>query len=106
MACLIRLGADPLMKNDYNDSPLRQLAIKCFPPASSPQQSAQTVEHVFNLASYINNPSLSDVTLVAEDGKKFFAHRLVLCVQSQVFKVMLDSELWAESRNKEVSGQW
>lgn len=103
-ACLVRVGADPLMKNDYNDSPLRHLAIKCFPASSLPKHPAQApAEPVFNLAAYVNNPSLSDVTLIAEDGKRFFAHRLVLCVQSQVFKVMLDSDLWAESRNKEVS---
>ena len=27
----------------------------------------------------------------------------MLCAQSPVFKTMLDSDLWAESRNKEVS---
>jgi hypothetical protein len=88
------------MKNDYSDSPLHHLAIMCYPAAARTQQAP--AEHVLNLTSYVNNPSLSDVTLVAEDGKQFFAHRLILCVQSQVFKVMLDSDVWAESRNKEV----
>ena len=54
------------------------------------------------MVSYLNNPSLSDVVLVSEDGQRFFAHRLVLCVQSPVFKTMLDSDLWADSQNKEV----
>ncbi len=40
--------------------------------------------------------------LISEDGSRFHAHRLVLCAQSPVFKSMLDSELWVESRNKEV----
>ena len=44
----------------------------------------------------------SDVTLIADDGKRFHGHRLVLCVQSPVFKSMLDSDLWVESKNKEV----
>ena len=59
-------------------------------------------EPLFDLASYVNNPSLSDVTLISEDRLKFHAHRLVLCAQSPVFKAMLDSELWVESSNKEV----
>ncbi len=59
-------------------------------------------EPMFNVASYMNNSSLSDVVLVSEDGQQFFAHRLILCVQSPVFKTMLDSDLWADSRNKEV----
>ena len=63
------------------------------------------LEHLFNLAAYINNPSLSDVVLVSEDGKRFHAHRLIFCAQSPVFKAMMDSDLWAESSNKEVSNQ-
>jgi len=49
-----------------------------------------------------HTPTLSDIVLVSEDGERFFAHRLVMCAQSPVFKTMLDSELWAESKNKEV----
>ena len=90
-----------------------------FPPISEP---------LFDLSSYINNSSLryvcaaaclilfarsvpvihthththSDVVLISEDGQRFFAHRLVMCAQSPVLKTMLDSELWAESKNKEV----
>ena len=45
---------------------------------------------------------MSDVELISVDGSRFHAHRLVLCAQSPVFKSMLDSELWVESRNKEV----
>ena len=100
-ACLIRAGADPLQKNSSDHSPLDHLAIKCFPPCPLAQSQSQT-EPLFNLASYIDNSSLSDVVLISEDGKRFFAHRLVLCAQSQVFKAMLDSDLWTESRNKEV----
>lgn len=43
------------------------------------------------------------MVLVSEDDCRFHAHRLVLCAQSPVFKTMLDSDLWTESRNKEVS---
>lgn len=59
-------------------------------------------ELLFDLSGYINSPSLSDVVLVSQDGAKCHAHRLVLCAQSPVFKTMMDSDLWAESRNKEV----
>ena len=33
VAFLIRLGADPLIKNVYDSSPVQVLALKCFPPA-------------------------------------------------------------------------
>ena len=59
-------------------------------------------EPLFDLASYVNNPSLSDVVLISEDGVRFHAHRLVLCAQSPVFKSMMDSDLWVESASKEV----
>ncbi len=64
--------------------------------------SCLLTEPLFDLASYINSPSLSDLELISEDGSRFHAHRLVLCAQSPVLKSMLDSELWVESRNKEV----
>jgi len=50
----------------------------------------------------VNNPSLSDVVLVCDDGERYHAHRLVLCAQSPVFKAMMDSEVWATANNKEV----
>ena len=59
-------------------------------------------EPLFDLTAYINNPSLSDVVLISEDGRRFHAHRIVLCAQSLVLKTMLDSEVWADSKNKEV----
>ena len=59
-------------------------------------------EPLFDLTAYINNPSLSDVVLVSEDSQRFHAHRIVLCAQSLVLKTMLDSEVWADSKNKEV----
>ena len=59
-------------------------------------------EALFDLTSYINSPSLSDVVLVSEDKQTFHAHRIVLCAQSVVLKTMLDSDVWAESNNKEV----
>ena len=44
----------------------------------------------------------SDVTLVSKDGKKFPAHRLVLCAQSGYFKALLESNLWQEGQGNEV----
>jgi len=44
----------------------------------------------------------SDVTLVSKDGKKFPAHRLVLCAQSGYFKALLESSLWQEGQSNEV----
>ncbi len=32
VACLIRLGADPLLKNTFNSSTTDMLALKHFPP--------------------------------------------------------------------------
>ena len=85
-------------------------------------------EFPFDLSAYINNESLrlvdpllhvvsptknceitcmcvcvcvcvcSDCVLVSSDGEKFHAHKLVLCAQSGVFRSMLESEHWVDSR--------
>lgn len=73
-----------------------------MPHNNSMPLTTSHAEPMFSVASYLNSPSLSDVVLVSEDGQRFFAHRLILCVQSPVFKTMLDSDLWADSHNKEV----
>ena len=44
----------------------------------------------------------SDVVLISEDGKRFHAHRLVLCAQSAVFKAMMASQEWGTSKRNEV----
>ena len=44
----------------------------------------------------------SDVVLISEDGKRFHAHRLVLCAQSAVFKAMMASQEWGTSKRHEV----
>ena len=46
----------------------------------------------------------SDVVLISEDGKRFHAHRLVLCAQSAVFKAMMASQEWGTSKRNEVRG--
>ena len=51
---------------------------------------------------YFVDLSLSDVVLISEDKVYFHAHAGALC-QSLVLRALLDSDLWAESNNKEAS---
>jgi hypothetical protein len=48
----------------------------------------------------------SDVVLISEvDGEqqnKFYAHRVILCAQSEVFKVMMESPHWSVAEQKEI----
>jgi hypothetical protein len=74
---------------------------QCFPPKHI--RAVEEKEPLFDLSAYINSPNLSDVVLVTSDDKRFHAHRLVLCAQSPVLKSMLDSDLWAESKNREIA---
>jgi hypothetical protein len=101
MSLLIKLRADPLLPNTAGRTPVQLLALKCFPPKHI--RALEEKEPLFDLSSYINSPNLSDVVLMTSDEKRFHAHRLVLCAQSPVLKSMLDSDLWAESKNKEIS---
>lgn len=101
MATLVRLGADPLLKNAAMRGPLQLLGLKCFPPNRFSNKT-ELKEPLFNLSPYINNPSLSDVVLISAEQQRFHAHRLIMCAQSPVFKTLLDSDLWVESRNKEI----
>lgn len=99
---LLKLGADPLMLNSDHRTPLQLIAIKNFPFVSKPT-TTEVKEFLFDLSEYLYNPSLSDVTLVSKDGKKYPAHRLVLCAQSGYFKALLGSDLWQEGTKNEVS---
>jgi hypothetical protein len=100
MSCLIKLGADPLLPNTAGRTPVQLLALKCFPPKHA--RAEEEREPLFDLSAYINSPNLSDVILVTSDNKQFHAHRLVLCAQSPVLKTLVDSDLWVESKNKEI----
>jgi hypothetical protein len=52
-------------------------------------------------AKLYNDPLLSDITLVV--GKdKLFAHRMVLCAWSEIFRGMLSNDNWKESELKEL----
>ena len=104
MACLIRLGANPLIKNLMDRTPLQLLALKAFPQCAFPANSDRAAQPFpFDVSSYFNSQALSDVILVSDNGQRFFAHRLVLCVQSPVFKALLDSDLWGDALKKEVT---
>ena len=54
------------------------------------------------IASIPFHSNSSDVVLISEDGKRFHAHRLVLCAQSAVFKAMMASQEWGTSKRNEV----
>ena len=69
------------------------------PPHNPPQLPA---EPLFSISDYINSPRLSDVMIISEDGRHFYAHHLVLCAQNPIFKNMLDSDLWMESKKRKV----
>ncbi|XP_065890000.1 uncharacterized protein [Dysidea avara] len=98
---LLRLGADPLLVNSSHHTPLQLIAIKHFPSKDSSQVAEK--EYLFDLSEYLCSTTLSDVTLVSKDGKKFPAHRLVLCAQSGYFKALLESNLWQEGQGNEVT---
>lgn len=53
------------------------------------------------IAGLFNQPDLSDVTLVVT-ATRFDAHRLVLATGSDVFKVMLLSASWQDSKQEEI----
>ena len=48
------------------------------------------------LALLYNNEVLSDITVVVGD-KRFYAHKLILCSSSEIFKIMLTNECWSDS---------
>ena len=112
MAFLICNGADPLAINAFERTalfPLRQL----YPATTASLQlgngtnlgsesttvAEEPVNHAVSyMAQYYNSPRLADVLLrVHADGaaspSEFYAHRLALCSQSEVFRVMLEGDL-------------
>ena len=60
-----------------------------------------TASRLFDFGCFHSN--FSDVVLISEDGKRFHAHRLVLCAQSAVFKAMMASQEWGTNKRSEVS---
>ena len=51
-------------------------------------------------ASLYNKPELSDIRIIVGDNS-YYAHKLILCAASEVFKNMLD-ERWVESNRQEL----
>ena len=84
--------------------PIRCLQLLQQP---SPEVSKETQSKILSPTITLTFPVLttphSDVILVSDNGQHFHAHRLVLCVQSPVFKTLLDSELWGDALKKEVA---
>jgi len=54
------------------------------------------------LNNYFKSPNLSDITFIVQH-EKFYAHRIILCSQSVVFKQMLDNPQWKDSSQKELT---
>ena len=67
--------------------------------------TAETVDdsHLFHqqLVSLYNNEDMSDIQIIV-GGKVFYSHKLVLTLHSDVFKTMLTSGTWPESRSKRI----
>lgn len=47
-ASLIRLGANPLIKNARNHTPITQLSIKCFPQMPIPANVEEKGTNIYN----------------------------------------------------------
>lgn len=65
------------------------------------QQIDNSAKVLEKIASLYAERLLSDITLEVE-GKRFAAHRLILCASSDVFQVMLMSNNWSESQETNV----
>eukprot|EP00117_Sycon_ciliatum_P041594 scpid29982/ scgid30394/ ARMADILLO BTB ARABIDOPSIS PROTEIN 1 len=109
MAALTELGADILLVNTASHTPLMMVAMKSFPPVPVVRPNQDNIDDCFG--GYVNKPNLSDVVLVCKDGdsdgsasqEKCYAHRILLCGRSPVFQAMLDTELWMEASQREIS---
>ncbi|XP_072034862.1 BTB/POZ domain-containing protein 17-like [Amphiura filiformis] len=58
--------------------------------------------YIRNITVFFNSPELSDVTLKI-GTKRFYAHKFVLAVNSEVFRAMFSESAWMESKQKDVS---
>ncbi len=58
--------------------------------------------YIRNITVFFNSPELSDVTLKV-GTKRFYAHKFVLAVNSEVFRAMFSESDWMESKQKAVS---
>ncbi|XP_022088092.1 BTB/POZ domain-containing protein 17-like [Acanthaster planci] len=54
------------------------------------------------LAQEFNNKDFSDVKLVV-GGKEFYAHRMLLANQSEMFRIMFNGSQWVESTQEEIT---
>eukprot|EP00800_Vazella_pourtalesii_P016948 TRINITY_DN500_c1_g1_i4.p1 TRINITY_DN500_c1_g1~~TRINITY_DN500_c1_g1_i4.p1 ORF type:complete len:520 (-),score=130.52 TRINITY_DN500_c1_g1_i4:697-2256(-) len=103
MIQLLELGANPSVLTEGNTTPLHYLAMKQFSPGLDTERDNNQNFGCLDFSNYVNNQSLSDVTLVSKEGQKFYAHRLLLCSQSPVFKSMFESGLWESTPDNEHS---
>eukprot|EP01091_Cochliopodium_minus_P017133 TRINITY_DN6625_c0_g1_i1.p1 TRINITY_DN6625_c0_g1~~TRINITY_DN6625_c0_g1_i1.p1 ORF type:complete len:754 (-),score=227.64 TRINITY_DN6625_c0_g1_i1:44-2236(-) len=86
----------------YNRTPFELLSVKSNISFSPPKKNDN---QTMDFSSYFNNQSLSDLTFVFEphhEKPSIFAHRIILCGQSEPFKQMLGSESWSENKEREV----
>lgn len=69
---------------------------------SSSSASPSSSGFALNFSPYFNSPVHSDITIVVGE-QRFFAHKLILCAHSDVFKKMLEGD-WKEANNNNSNG--
>ena len=70
MIQLLELGANPIILTEANTTALHYLAMKKFATGSGKEVAAKIGFGCLDFSSYLNNESLSDVTLISNDGKR------------------------------------
>lgn len=70
--------------------------------SSSPEGRAGASNDLDKYASYVNDPLFSDVTIDSGDGRQLFAHKVILCAQSDYFNGMF-SEKFKNSKETMVN---
>eukprot|EP01116_Phalansterium_solitarium_P000820 TRINITY_DN1067_c0_g1_i1.p1 TRINITY_DN1067_c0_g1~~TRINITY_DN1067_c0_g1_i1.p1 ORF type:complete len:703 (-),score=160.59 TRINITY_DN1067_c0_g1_i1:65-2173(-) len=96
---LIRAGADLSSKNTLGNLPFVALESKCFPKSAAPPALPPPL---IQCPRYLLSRTLSDVELLV-DGEVFPAHRLVLCMHSEVLRTLLEGGGgWKESSQNQI----
>lgn len=101
MAHLVKLGANPRLANAAGKTPLQLLAQHRPCPAGP---SSSEPRGLGGFDAFLNSDVFSDITLVAGDGQRFYAHRLLLAARSPFFESLLRTGAsWRESQMADVT---
>ena len=93
------------LEDSFQRTFLQIASLKIFSSSLDASKPLLPTNSKFDFSPYFNSPSLSDVTFVVSEGgdeTKFYAHRVLLCAQSSVFKQLLQSESWKEANMREI----